>query len=392
MNLVEFPNLGGLKFTINPVAFQVFGLPIYWYGIIIALGFMLAIFLALRSCQGHGIDPENLIDLILYATPVAIISARLYYVIFSWDQYRNNLSEIINTRRGGLAIYGGIIGALLVALIFTRVKKLSFMKILDFISPYIALAQAIGRWGNFVNQEAFGTNTTLPWGMTSDRIRDELTRLQIEGRSVNPALPVHPTFLYESLLDLCIFLFLIRYSKKEKAEGEVFFLYMISYGTGRFFIEGLRTDSLMLGNLRISQVLAFVFVLAFGIAFYLKRKKAAEDGENAETGRSEYGAVLRKLMDEEDIGYTNAATAIKQEETVPDPGKSEAEKTAESIAESINEEVKEPEETKNPEEVKEPEKAEEIEKVGKTEDSEQGEETGEIKGTEDTGADSDKQE
>lgn len=300
MQVVEFPGLGGLKLAISNVAFQVFGINIYWYGIIIAFGFMLAVILGLRDSKKFGIDPESIIDLVLFAAPAAILCARLYYVIFSWDNYRDDLREIFNIRNGGLAIYGGVIGALITAWIFARVRKIRPLKLLDFGVPYLALGQAIGRWGNFVNQEAFGTNTTLPWGMTSDRIRSDLGVLQMQGMQVDPALPVHPTFLYESLWNLAAFFILLWFRKKKKLEGEVVFLYMVIYGLGRAWIEGLRTDSLMLGNLRISQLLAFVFAIGFGILFYLRRKKAekAED-EAVVIGSSNYGELLRQIREDE---------------------------------------------------------------------------------------------
>jgi phosphatidylglycerol:prolipoprotein diacylglycerol transferase len=182
------------------------------------------------------------------------------------------------------------------------------------------LGQSIGRWGNFVNQEAFGTNTTLPWGMTSDVVKQELLRnmdkLGRQGITVDPNIPVHPTFLYESIWDISVFLLLIWYRKRKKLNGEVFFLYMVLYGAGRFFIEALRTDSLMIGNLRVSQVLAFVFVVVFGILLIVRRKKVVESAESAEIGASSYGAVLKKMQDgenEDNQGIDEDDTDIKAE-------------------------------------------------------------------------------
>ena len=287
--MIEFPNLGGIKFEISNVAFRIpvfGGIDIYWYGIIIALAFAVAVILGMRSSKKFGIDPENIIDLVLFAVPVSIIFARLYYVVFSWSQFKDNLWSIFNTRLGGLAIYGGVIGALLTAYFFARYKKMSFLKLLDFCIPYMVLAQSIGRWGNFINQEAYGTHTSLPWGMDGDKI--------ING-------PVHPTFLYESLWNLGLFFFLIWFRKRKKVKGEVFFLYMILYGAGRFWIEPLRTDSLMLGPLRISQVLALVFVLIFAVIFVMRRKKLSEKiDNNITTGASEYSALLSKIKEEAD--------------------------------------------------------------------------------------------
>ena len=285
MNTIEFPVMH-LKFSIDRVAFSLFGISIYWYGIIISAAFLLAVLLALRASKRYGINSDDIIYLVWFAVPVAIICARLYYVIPNWSEFKDNIISVINIRQGGLGIYGGIIGAFATSYVFARVKKIPPLKLYDFGVPYLALAQSIGRWGNFVNQEAYGTHTTLPWGMSGGNISDG---------------PVHPTFLYESLWNISIFAFLIWYrSKKKKTDGEVLFLYMILYGFGRFFIEGLRTDSLMIGSLRISQVLAFLFVVAFSVAFYVRRKKLHEVPEvEDEIDVSSYGSVLAKLKEEE---------------------------------------------------------------------------------------------
>lgn len=300
MDTIEFPGLWGLKFNISREAFRIGTIPIFWYGIIIAFGFLLAILLAMRSCRKFGFVPDNIIDLVLYAAPVAIITARLYYVIFSWGSFKDNPVDIFNTRKGGLAIYGAVIGAIVVAYIFTKKKKINTLQLFDFASPYLILAQAIGRWGNFVNQEAYGTHTNLPWGMTGSDIENG---------------PVHPTFLYESLWNLAIFFFLIWYRKRKKVQGEVFLLYMILYGFGRFFIEGLRTDSLMLGNIRISQFLAALFVISLSILFYLRRKKASEE-PITELGTSSYGAILKSIKEEEEKASEHSEPeSIRSEET-----------------------------------------------------------------------------
>ncbi|RCX16568.1 phosphatidylglycerol:prolipoprotein diacylglycerol transferase [Anaerobacterium chartisolvens] len=297
--MIEFPRLG-LEFEISREAFKIFTLPIYWYGIIIAFAFILAVILGMRSSKKFGIEPESIVDLVLFAAPVAIVFARLYYVVFNWGEFKDDLLSVFNTRQGGLAIYGGVIGAVIVAYFFARHKKIGVLKLIDFGVPYLVLAQGIGRWGNFVNQEAFGVNTRLPWGMTGDSIREQLAFLQMKGMAVTPDLPVHPTFLYESLMDIGIFLFLIWYRKRKKLEGEVFFLYMILYGIGRAFIEGLRTDSLMLGSLRVSQLLGFLFAISFVIAFVLRRRKFNLSLEEAEqAGSSRYGEILRELEENE---------------------------------------------------------------------------------------------
>ncbi len=314
MDIVQFPGLWGLEIPVKREAFEILGLPIYWYGIIIAFAFLVAVLLGIRDSRKFDLEPDNIIDLFIVAAPVAIIGARLYYVIFSWGDFKNNPIDIFNIRIGGLAIYGGIIGAIISAAIFARVKKIEVFKLFDFGAPYLVLGQAIGRWGNFVNREAFGTNTTLPWGMTSSSIQSELARLKMEGMSVNPDLPVHPTFLYESLWDLAVFFILIWYRKRKKINGEVFFLYMVLYGIGRFFIEGIRLDSLYIGNLRVSQMLAFLFVILFGMLFILRRMKAAKMHEEVvETGSSKYGQILKKMQEEEALEQAAEGQPLEQQ-------------------------------------------------------------------------------
>lgn len=240
----------------NPVAFNVFGIPIMWYGILIASGVLIGTMLAIRECRRIGFREDNLIDLLIFVIPSAIIGARLYYVIFSWDHYKGNLKEIINIRNGGLAIHGAIFAAIIAALIFCKIKKIKFWQFADIIAPSLSLGQAIGRWGNFINQEAYGVVTDLPWGIV------------VNGQKV------HPTFLYESLIDLSIFIFLVIYRRKSKKfDGELILLYFIFYSAGRFLIEGLRTDSLMIGNFRIAQLVSIGMII-FGIVLYcIKRKK-----------------------------------------------------------------------------------------------------------------------
>jgi phosphatidylglycerol:prolipoprotein diacylglycerol transferase len=298
MNSISFPGLG-LEIYLRRYAFEVFGLKIYWYGVIIAFGFLLAVILALRSCRKYGLVPDNILDLVLFAAPTAIVFARLFYVVFSWDQYKDNLVDIIKIRDGGLAIYGGVIGALLVAWIYSRKAKLSFLQLADFGIPYLALGQGIGRWGNFVNQEAFGVPTTLPWRMNGNVINGYISNAM---PSVDfSEWGVHPTFLYESLWDIAVFLFLAYYRKKKKNDGEVLFFYLMLYGTGRAFIEGLRTDSLYLGSFRVSQLLSVV-LLALGLLLFVLgrvKSKRAEDAEPVALGQSKYGALLMKMKEEE---------------------------------------------------------------------------------------------
>jgi phosphatidylglycerol:prolipoprotein diacylglycerol transferase len=258
MHPIIFPGLG-LKFYINREAFEIFGLGVYWYGIIIAFGFALSAFLAMRDSKKFDIKSNDIIDLLLISLPAAIIGARLYYVIFSWSDYKNNLLDIFNIHQGGLAIYGGVIAALIAAFVFAKKRKIGVLKLFDFTIPYLALGQAIGRWGNFVNQEAHGVTTNLPWRM---EIYDPITMHQIS---------VHPTFLYESLWDFALFIFLIWFRKRKKMSGEVFILYLAIYGLGRCLIEGLRTDSLYLGSIRVSQLLAGICFIVFLTIFIVRR-------------------------------------------------------------------------------------------------------------------------
>jgi len=298
MDIIEFPGLG-LSFTVDRVAFYIFGFPVYWYGVIIAFGFMLAVILALKDCPKFGISKDTLIDILLYATPVAIVTSRLFYVAFSWKDFKDDWKAIFDIRSGGLAIYGAIIGAFLVGYIYARVKKINIPMLFDFAAPYFPLAQAIGRWGNFVNQEAYGTPTDLPWGMTGTNIKNG---------------PVHPTFLYESLWNIAVFFILIWYRKKKRNNGEVLFLYMILYGLGRSWIELLRSDSLMIGNLRANFLLAVLFVIIFGILFIWQRTK--DVAEAVEVGQSEYGRILRELSEMEEDNILKSS--VESPENVPD--------------------------------------------------------------------------
>ncbi len=240
----------------DPVAFEIFGLSVRWYGILISLGLLLATIVALRESKRVGFNEELLIDLLIVAVPAAIIGARLYYVIFSWDYYKGDFMKIINIREGGLAIHGALIASVLVGVIFCRIKKIDFWQLGDITAPSIILGQAIGRWGNFMNQEAHGGPTDLPWG------------IMVNGQKV------HPTFLYESLWNIGVFLFLLWYRKnKTKVRGEVFLLYIALYSVGRFFIEGMRTDSLMFGPIRVAQLISVAsIVVAMGI-FFIRRKR-----------------------------------------------------------------------------------------------------------------------
>lgn len=237
------------------VAFSIFGLEIRWYGLLIASAVLIGTVLALKEAKRKGVKEETLIDMLLFAVPAAIIGARAYYVIFMWDYYSKNPSQILNIRGGGLAIHGVIIAGALVAIIFAKVRKENFWTLADIVAPSLILGQAIGRWGNFANQEAHGGPTDLPWGIMIDGVK------------------VHPTFLYESIWNLLVFGFLLWYRrKKATVEGEIFVLYLMLYSVGRFFIEGLRTDSLMLGPFRVAQLISLAIIIS-GVAYLIWKKK-----------------------------------------------------------------------------------------------------------------------
>lgn len=251
----------------NPVAFSIFGLDIRWYGILIALGMLLGITIANYTSKIRGTDYDELLNIVLLALPIAIIGARLYYVLFNLSYYSANPSEIINTRQGGLAIHGGIIAGFFTAFIYTYKKKLNFWNFADVAAPSIILAQAIGRWGNFFNGEAHG-------GPVSESFIKHFPAFIQKGMYID-ATYYQPTFLYESIWNVCVFLILIVLLKKTKKPGLVFFTYLGLYSIGRFFIEGLRTDSLMIGPLRIAQLVSLTGFTIWIIAliFYFKKKE-----------------------------------------------------------------------------------------------------------------------
>ncbi|HWQ51500.1 MAG TPA: bifunctional methylenetetrahydrofolate dehydrogenase/methenyltetrahydrofolate cyclohydrolase FolD [Terriglobales bacterium] len=283
---ISFPGLGIYDLEINRVAFSVYGKDIYWYGIIIATGFFLGVMLAARLAKRSGIDPDRIIDLTLIATPVAIIGARAYYVLTTLGEY-DSFYEMIAIWNGGIAIYGAILSGLAVVLLYCRIKKLPLMRVLDCLAPAVILGQAIGRWGNFVNQEAFGGPCDLPWRM----------ELVINGE----VTAVHPTFLYESLWNILGFVLLLLVFRRKKRDGRVFWSYMGWYGFGRFFIEGLRVDSLYVGQFRISQLVG-VAAVAISIIMLLRKNKDAGDGTALEASADGSGSrPMAKIIDGKDI-------------------------------------------------------------------------------------------
>lgn len=288
MNSVSFPGLG-LHLTF-PSGFNIGEFRIYFYGVLIALGLLLAMIYALRNFRKVGVDPEKAIDAIIGGVVGGVVGARLYYVIFKWELFRDDLTHILDIRDGGLAIYGGLIGALAVGILVAKWRKIHIPALLDLVGVGFLLGQGIGRWGNFFNVEAFGNNTTLPWGMTGPKVVSYLTMHQAEleaiGVKVDPNLPVHPTFFYESVWCLLGFFLLSLYVKHRKFDGEVFLMYLAYYGLERAFVEGLRTDSLMLGTVRVSRLLAIMLVLASVISWFVIRSKIK--GSHDENDRKLY--------------------------------------------------------------------------------------------------------
>lgn len=268
---IEFPNLGW-RFELNNEIRITDTFSIRWYGVMIAVGFMLAIVYGLYRAKDFGINPDRMIDIALITTPIAFVGARLYYVFFSADvaEYLANPLSILEIWKGGIGIYGGVIFAFVFGALISRAFKQSPLAMMDIAAMGFLIGQAFGRWGNFFNQEAFGSNTDLPWAMTGDMIK-----AGIHGSGYDTSLPVHPTFLYESLWCVLGFVLLHVLSKRfYKFKGQLFCSYAIWYGIGRFFIEATRTDSLMIGTIKASQLVAIIAVLGGGIALYLLHRRA----------------------------------------------------------------------------------------------------------------------
>ena len=258
---ITFPNLG-IEINPSPVAFTVFGKDIYWYGIIIAAGFLLAVFYMLARAKDFGITQDDVLDMILWAVPIGVVCARLYYCIFYWELYADDPISILYIWEGGLAIYGGIIGGAVTLLVVAKVKKIPAPVLLDVAGMGVIIGQLVGRWGNFMNREAHGAVT------------DTFLKMGLQDAS-GAVTYYHPTFLYESVWNLIGFIGLHFFSKKRKFDGEVFLLYVAWYGLGRVWIEGLRTDSLYIGssNIRVSQALSLVLAgISLAVLLYQSRR------------------------------------------------------------------------------------------------------------------------
>lgn len=318
---ISFPGLG-LSFNPSRVAFSIGSKPIYWYGIIIAAGFLLAVYYAMRRADQFGLTQDNIIDMLICAVPLAIIGARAYYCLFSWNLYKDDPIRVLYIWEGGLAIYGGVIGAVIGLFLYTKVKKVKTSALLDVGGLGLLIGQSIGRWGNFMNREAFGAQT------------DSFLRMGLTDAS-GATIYVHPTFLYESVWNAIGLLLLHFYSKRRKFDGQIFLMYLGWYGLGRMFIEGLRTDSLYVGasNLRVSQLLAGICFLA--VVIFLVYDKIFREHDP----RDLYVNQVAQRKAAEAVEATEAAaeeTASEVEEAAETVG---AEETAETEAEAAPEDA-----------------------------------------------------
>lgn len=262
MKDITFPELN-IKFSVNNIAFRIGNINIYWYAILIVFALGVALIFCKKDDRKYQIKFEDILEIAVITIPISIIGARLYFVVFHLEYYILNPNEILNIRNGGLAIYGGIIGAVITIAIYAKLKKMYILDIFDYVVPYLALGQAIGRWGNFFNREAYGieTNTLLRMGIIKN------------GRYIE----VHPTFLYESICDLILFLILYCLRKKRKYKGQITYIYLALYGLVRAIIEGIRIDSLMLGSVRVSQILSVILCTIFTLMLLYKKRPLVKE-------------------------------------------------------------------------------------------------------------------
>lgn len=331
---VTFPHLG-LEFNINPVAFSIGNFHVYWYGIIIAAGFLLALIYASFSCKKMNIDINRLFDVVIVGLIAGVIFARLFYVVFCpGDKYWKNPLEIFQIHDGGLAIYGGIIGAVVFGSLMAKLRKLKVTAVLDIAALGFLIGQCVGRWGNFINQEAFGSATELPWGMHSEN-----TAAVVDGN-------VHPCFLYESLLCLLGFVLLHFFTRRfRRYDGQTFLLYIVWYGACRFFIEGLRTDSLIIPGtgLRVSQVIAAACVVAGIILLVLFRHRTSLTGCGDRRVMEAVGLVESTALPEDETPSTIFGDLPPEEIQEIFHGHPAWEKGEQAVQKAEEEEAKDPE-------------------------------------------------
>ena len=278
--MIEFPNLG-IRLSSVGDHITIFGFDIAFYGIIIGVGILTGIFIAAAEAKRTKQDPEDYFDFAIYAVIFSIIGARIYYVAFSWDMYKGDLLSVFNIRQGGLAIYGGVIAAIITTFVYAKIKKMSAALIFDTAGLGLVAGQAIGRWGNFFNREAFGEYTDslfamrLPVSAVRSSDITDLMREHIEVIDDIPFIQVHPTFLYESMWCAGVFILLLLYRRHKRFDGEVFLFYLLGYGLGRLWIEGLRTDQLLIPGTQIavSQVLAGILaIVSAGMIMWGRRR------------------------------------------------------------------------------------------------------------------------
>ncbi len=256
----------------DPVAFQIGNITVYWYGIIIATAVIIALILVIKQSEKQGISSEFFLDFIIIAIPIAIISARAYYVIFRWNIYKTDLLQIFAIWKGGLAIHGAILGGFITLVFMTGKRNISLARAVDILTPSVVLGQAIGRWGNFINQEAHG-------GVVSEEFINHFPQFIKNQMYINGEY-YHPAFLYESLWDFLIFIILIIIRRKKYLlDGDLLFIYAIFYSAGRFFIEGLRTDSLMIGQFKVAQLISIIIIIISATLFFLRHCKSANEEE-----------------------------------------------------------------------------------------------------------------
>lgn len=286
---IDFPNLG-IHLEKVGKTISVFGFEIAYYGMIIGLAVVAGILMASHLAKKSGQDPDIYYDLAIYAVIISVIGARLYYVIFSWDSYKDDLLSIFNLREGGLAIYGGVIAAVITVSVYCKVKKLSFGVLADTACPGLILGQIIGRWGNFFNREAFGeyTDSLFAMRLPLDAVRGsdvtDMMRRHVEVIDGIKYIQVHPTFLYESLWNVGVLLIMLWWRKYKKFDGEILLMYLFGYGIGRFWIEGLRTDQLLIpgSDIAVSQVLALVLVVVSAVLIWRMSKRATKSATEVE--------------------------------------------------------------------------------------------------------------
>ncbi len=303
LDRITFPYLG-IELDVKSVCFTIGNFEIKWYGVMIGIGLLLALKYCFSKVKNFGIDGSKVIDTVFAGMIGGIICARVYYLIFHHDNIYT-IGDVFNIRKGGLAIYGGIIGAFLFGIIVAKKEKIRILPLIDLAGMGFLIGQGVGRWGNFFNHEAFGMNTSLPWGMSSGRIQSYLAYNQADifaktGITVDPYLPVHPCFLYESLWCLLGFLLLHLYMKKRRYDGEMFLMYICWYGFERMFVEGLRTDSLYLGSVRISQVLAAcLFVISLILLVYFRVRFSKRGYPVLYVNTEESKEILRRAAEAE---------------------------------------------------------------------------------------------